>query len=269
MQTPLIPCAFVLPGNGGEARPEPSLQPFPVRFRPTADRRKGNDDENDHSEKSTIHGKKGELTLRQLRDVLPSTKGAKTPTRDWVRDHLDSDQVFFAKQYEGGNRLVVFTNGFYTYGDQNWTVLRVDGFSRILYETNEYGGYAAMNEEAYLDHCFVFAIGMNAMWQLKRNAVLRKAHKVETLSDNSIMSINADKTADVLDRFIEEEEENENQAILASGLRKFSKEDQEIFRLFQRKTEQEEIAAKTGLAKRTVSYRIEGGIKKLKESFGM
>ncbi len=220
--------------------------------------------------KAQSMAKKGELTLRQLRDVLPSTKDAKTPTRDWIRDHLDSDQVFFAKQYEGGNRLVVFMNGFYTYGDQNWTVLRVDGFSRILYETNEHGGYAAMNEEAYLDHCFVFAIGMNAMWQLKRNAVLRKAHKVETLSDNSIMSINADKTADVLDRFIEEEEENENQAILASGLRKFSKEDQEIFRLFFReRLSREEIAAKTGLAKRTVSYRIEGGIKKLKESFGM
>lgn len=220
--------------------------------------------------KAQSMAKKGELTLRQLRDVLPSTKGAKTPTRDWIRDHLDSDQVFFEKKYEGENRLVVFMNGFYTYGDQNWTVLRVDGFSRILYETNEHGGYAAMSEEAYLDHCFVFAIGMNAMWQLKRNAVLRKAYKVETLSDNSIMSINADKTADVLDRFIEEEEENENQAILASGLRKFSKEDQEIFRLFFReRLSREEIAAKTGLAKRTVSYRIEGGIKKLKESFGM
>lgn len=220
--------------------------------------------------KAQSMAKKGELTLRQLRDVLPSTKGVKTPTRDWIRDHLDSDQVFFAKQYEGGTRLVVFMNGFYTYGDQNWTVLRVDGFSRILYETNEYGGYAAMNEEDYLDNCFAFAIGMNAMWQLKRNAVLRKANKVETLSDNGIMESNADQTADMLDRFIEEEEEKENQATLAFGLKNLSKEDQEIFRLFFReRLSREEIAAKTGLAKRTVSYRIEGGIKKLKESFGM
>ena len=127
-----------------------------------------------------------------------------------------------------------------------------------------------MNEEDYLDNCFAFAIGMNAMWQLKRNAVLRKANKVETLSDNGIMESNADQTADMLDRFIEEEEEKENQATLAFGLKNLSKEDQEIFRLFFReRLSREEIAAKTGLAKRTVSYRIEGGIKKLKESFGM
>ena len=160
--------------------------------------------------KAQSMAKKGELTLRQLRDVLPSTKGAKTPTRDWIRDHLDSDQVFFAKQYEGGNRLVVFMNGFYTYGDQNWTVLRVDGFSRILYETNEHGGYAAMSEEAYLDHCFVFAIGMNAMWQLKRNAGKRMSGMSESATDSEIMEGNADEsTPDILEGIIEREEKAE------------------------------------------------------------
>ena len=75
----------------------------------------------------TINGNitnKENLSLRQLRSILPSTKDVKTPTRVWVREHLDSDQVFFSREYGNGDKLVVFTNGFYCYGNENWTVLR-------------------------------------------------------------------------------------------------------------------------------------------------
>ena len=52
----------------GKARPEPWSQPFPVRFRPTAERRKGNDNGKNHSEKSTIHG-------QERRTDPPATPG--------------------------------------------------------------------------------------------------------------------------------------------------------------------------------------------------
>ena len=268
--TPLIPCALYLPGNGGK----PARNHGRNRFLSASGRQpKGGKEttmEKITLKKAQSMARKGELTLRQLRDVLPETANIPLPTRDWVRENLHSDQVFFAKQYEGGGRLVVFMNGFYTYGDQNWTVLRVDGFSRILYETNENGGYAVMKEEAYLDSSFVFAIGMNAMWQLKRNAELRGESKREALSGNGDLDGNADESAaDPLDRLIEEEEESEFREALSTGLKRLNRKDQEIFKLYFRKNlSRAEIAEKLGIPKRTVSYRIEAGIKKLKESFG-
>ena len=180
----------------------------------------------------TINGNitnKENLSLRQLRSILPSTKDVKTPTRVWVREHLDSDQVFFSREYGNGDKLVVFTNGFYCYGNENWTVLRVDGFSRLYYETDEDGGFEHLEEEKFLDDCFIGALGTNAIWQLKRNADKRDADHGEISVDNETMEMNRDESApDVLELLIEKDLKAENHARLAKAIAGLTEAQREV-----------------------------------------
>ena len=212
---------------------------------------------------------RGKLTLRQLRSILPSTEGVSTPTRDWVRNHMDSDEVFFSRQYPDGCSLTVFRNGFYRYGNEKWTVLRVDGFSRIYYEIDEDGGYDTLEEDAFLDDCFIAALGMNALWQLKRNAEKRDAEHGEVSSEDGSLDGTVDEsTGGILEGIIEKEEKENIHKALTSGWTHLSKEQREaLYLCFWKKMTREQIASSLGISKRAVSYRIEGGIKKIKKSF--
>ena len=171
----------------------------------------------------------GNLTLRQLRSVLPSTKDVKTPSRDWIRENLHGDQVFCSRKYANGwlvvftngfffysdgkwgtvfcsrkyanGWLVVFTNGFFFYSDGKWgTVLRIDGFRELYYETDEFGRYGKLPEKDYIDRPFDYPLGACAMWQLKRNAEKRKSSYNETAVDTETVERNADdSTPDLID----------------------------------------------------------------------
>ena len=220
----------------------------------------------------TINGNitnKENLSLRQLRSILPSTKDVKTPTRVWVREHLDSDQVFFSREYGNGDKLVVFTNGFYCYGNENWTVLRVDGFSRLYYETDEDGGFEHLEEEKFLDDCFIGALGTNAIWQLKRNADKRDADHGEISVDNETMEMNRDESApDVLELLIEKDLKAENHARLVKAMAGLTEAQREVIVLrYWRKLTIPEIAHQIGRKEENVKDRIKGAMKSLKKNF--
>ena len=220
----------------------------------------------------TINGNitnKENLSLRQLRSILPSTKDVKTPTRVWVREHLDSDQVFFSREYGNGDKLVVFTNGFYCYGNENWTVLRVDGFSRLYYETDEDGGFEHLEEEKFLDDCFIGALGTNAIWQLKRNADKRDADHGEISVDNETMEMNRDESApDVLELLIEKDLKAENHARLVKAMAGLTEAQREVIVLrYWRKLTIPEIAHQIGRKEESVKDRIKGAMKSLKKNF--
>ena len=220
----------------------------------------------------TINGNitnKENLSLRQLRDILPSTKDVKTPTRVWVREHLDSDRVFFSRKYENGDRLVVFTNGFYCYGNENWTVLRVDGFSRLYYETDEDGGFEHLEEEKFLDDCFIGALGANAIWQLKRNAEKRDADHGEISVDNETMEMNHDEsTPDILELLIDRDLKAENHVRLAKAIAGLTEAQREVIALrYWRELTIPEIARQIGRKEESVKDRLKGAMKSLKKNF--
>mgnify|MGYP002623301939 CR=1 FL=1 len=211
----------------------------------------------------------GDLTLRQLRSVLPGTKGVKTPSRAWVREHMDGDEVLFTKDYESGDKLVVFMNGFYCYGDENWTVLRVDGFSRLYYETDEDGGFAHLDEEAFLDEYFIGALGTNAIWQLKRNAEKRDVDHGEISVDNETMEMNHDEgTPDILELLIDRDLKAENHDRLVKAMAGLTEAQREVIVLrYWRELTIPEIARQIGRKEESVKDRIKGAMKSLKKNF--
>ena len=153
-------------------------------------------------EEARTLAEQGQLTLRQLRGILPSTKGVETPTRDWVREHLHGEEVFCSKEY-GDGRLTVFTNGFFYFTVGKWgTVLRIDGFTELYYETDEFGGYDKLPEEAYIDGPIDYPLGECAMWQLKRNAAQRKNSTNEMPVDDETILKYWDKATP--DMYVEE-----------------------------------------------------------------
>lgn len=209
----------------------------------------------------------GELTLRQLRSVLPSTKDAKTPSRDWVREHMDGEEVFCSKAYEDG-WLTVFTNGFFYFNDGCWdTVLRVDGFKDLYYETDEFGGYGKLPEKEYIDSPIFYPLGECAMWQLKRNAGKRKSSTNESAIDSEIMESNADEsTPDILDGIIEREERAEEHERLRTAIKNLTPAQKETVILrYWKKMTVKQIAAYLGRSEDTVKDRLNGAIKALKK----
>ena len=220
----------------------------------------------------TINGSivsKENLSLRQLRGILPSTKEVKTPTRDWVREHLEGDQVFFTKEFANGDRLVVFTNGFYCFGDENWTILRADGFSRLYYETDEEGGYEHLEEGDFIDDCFISALGLNAMWQLKRNEAQRKSNTNLTPTDSEILERQMDEsTPDVLETFIAREDQEEEHKRLCKAWDTLTQQQKDVIWLIKvKKISQDEVAKSLGISQQRVSRILSRTTQKLKNNF--
>ena len=212
---------------------------------------------------------KENLSLRQLRGILPSTKEVKTPTRDWVRGNIDSNHVFFSKEFANGDRLVVFTNGFYCYGAEKWTILRVDGFSRLYYEIDEEGGYEHLEENAFIDDCFISALGLNAMWQLKRNAEKRDADHGEIPVDSETMEKNHDEsTPDILEDLIEREDQEEESKRLRAAWNTLTPQQKDVIWLIKvKKLTQEDVAKKLHISQPRVKQVINRTIDKLQKNF--
>ena len=211
----------------------------------------------------------GNLTLRQLRSVLPGTEGVKTPSRAWVREHMDGDEVLFTKDYGNGDRLVVFTNGFYRYGDKDWTVLRVDGFSKVYYEIDEEGKFESLGEDAFIDGSFATALVLNAMWQLKRNFGKRMSSMNESATDSEIMEGNADETVpDILEGIIEREEKAEEHERLQKAWETLTDQQKCVMWLIwvERLTERE-AAKRMGITQQRVSTVLRQTVGKLRKNF--
>ena len=211
----------------------------------------------------------GNLTLRQLRSVLPSTKDVKTPSRDWVREHLHGDQVFCSRKYSHG-RLVVFTNGFFFYSDGKWgTVLRIDGFRELYYETDEFGGYGKLPEKDFIDQPFDYPLGACAMWQLKRNAEKRKSSYNESAVDTETMEGNADDSMpDIIDSLIDQEERAEEKWRLHRAWETLTEQQKTVIWLVKVKgLAQDEVAGRLGVSRPRVTVVLHQTIEKLKKNF--
>ena len=208
------------------------------------------------------------ITLRELRAMLPSTKGVDTPSRNWVRDNLVGEQVFFSKAFPDGSSLVVFKNGFYRYGDENWTVLRVDGFSRLYYEVDDAGSFEHLDEEEFIDSGFIYALGENAMWQLKKNAEKRRADHGEVSIDNETADLNTDQNSnDVLESIIEREEQTEEACRLRKAWNTLTSQQKEVIWLIKvKKLTQEEVATKLNISRPRVTKVLKQTIEKLQKN---
>lgn len=206
------------------------------------------------------------LTLRQLRSVLPETKDIKTPSRDWVREHLTGDEVFYTKEY-GDGRLTVFINGFFHYSDGRWeTVLRVDGFKELYYETDAFGSYEKLHEADFIDTPIDYPLIECALWQLKRNAEKRLSSINESSVDMEIIENNPDENnSDVLQMIIEREEKTDERKRLYAALNNLTPAQREVIVLrYWKKMTIDQIADYIGRSRNSVKDRLTGAIKAIK-----
>ena len=214
---------------------------------------------------------KGTLTLRQLRAVLPSTKGVSKPTRDWVRDNLDSDQVFFREEYPDNGLLVVFVNGFYTYwyNEDKWTILRVDGFSRLYYEIDEDGGFDNIPLEDFIDGHFVGALGTNGLWQIKRNKDRHDVDYGETpVADDVLQSLMDGETQTLEDLLIERESKDEERQMLKKAWEKLTEQQKYVvLNVVAMGRTHEEVSNELGISRQRVSAVLKQSLKKIRKNY--
>lgn len=213
--------------------------------------------------------KEGKLTLRQLRQIVPNTNGVSTPTRDWIRENVNGDEVFITEKRKTGDSLTVFFNGFFVYTSMGYyTVLRVDGFKELRFETNEYGGYSTIPEREFLDTPFDYPLCEYGMWQLKTNAEKRLSKLNESAVDSEIMEANASETPDILDEIISKEEEAEKHERLINALSLLTDKQMEVIKMtFLENMSRDEIAENLGISRDSVKDRLNGALKKLKKYF--
>lgn len=213
--------------------------------------------------------KERKLTLRQLRQIVSNTNGLKTPTRDWIRENADGDEVFFTERRKTGDSLTVFFNGFFVYTSMGYyTVLRVDGFKELRYETNDYGGYSTLSENEFIDTAFDYPLCEYGMWQLKTNSEKRLSILNESPVDSEIMEANASEIPDILDAIISKEEEAEKHERLINVLSRLTDKQMEVIKMtFVENMSRDEIAENLGITCDSVKDRLNGALKKLKKHF--
>ena len=145
----------------------------------------------------------------------------------------------------------------------------MDGFSRLYYEIDEEGGYTHLEESAFIDDCFIGALGTNAMWQLKRNAEKFQADHGEIPVDNETMEKNYDESIpDVLGLLIEQEEKEDDCRRLMNAMAKLTDAQREaVIMRYYRKMTIPQIAENIGRSEDTVKDRLKGAIKSLRNNF--
>ena len=211
---------------------------------------------------------KNTMTLRQLRTLLPSTQGKPIPTKEWLKANAKSKAVFYSTRLAYGGLLIIVKNGFYYYKSLGMaTVLRVDGFSKVYVETDEDGHYEKRSEETYIDKPVLDGLGLNALWQLKRNQEKRRVRAREDATDSEILNQQRDQAVpDILDQIVEKETRRDEMDLIRRGWPLLSKEQQEVIYLhFWKKLSRTQIAEQLGISTRAVSYRIEGAIEVFKK----
>ena len=212
---------------------------------------------------------KNTMTLRQLRTLLPSTQGKPIPTKEWLKANAKSKAVFYSTRLAYGGLLIIFKNGFYYYKSLGMaTVLRVDGFNKVYVETDDAGHYEKRSEETYIDKPFLDGLGLNALWQLKRNQEKRRVRAREDATDSEILNQQRDQAVpDILDQIVEKETRRDEIDLIRRGWSLLSKEQQEaVYLHFWKDLSRAQIAEQLGISARAVSYRIEGAIEVFKKS---
>ena len=203
---------------------------------------------------------KNTMTLRQLRAILPSTKGIDTPSEIWVAQH--PDQILCTTTMSDAV-INVYQNGFYTYIKGGRTsILRVDGFSYIRVESDD-----PILEETYIDSPYAVALHLNGDHQWERNADRRNTYHHDLFLNNDDSDwCEGSSVASAEDEYLEKEERREEHEWLREALKALSKQQRIVVLLhYKGSLTQEQIAAKLGLKRRTVRGHLADGIKNLKK----
>lgn len=213
---------------------------------------------------------KNTMTLRQLRAILPSTQGQPIPTKEWLRANAKGEAVFFSTRLAYGGLLIIFKNGFYYYKSLGMsTVLRVDGFSKVYVETDDDGHYEKRGEETYIDKPFLDGLGLNALWQLKRNQEKRRVRAREDATDSEILNQQRDQAVpDILDQIVEKETRREERQRLTQSWNTLTDQQKKVVWLFNVEGKsQKEIAMNLGISQPRVAVVIKQGLENLKKNF--
>ena len=189
------------------------------------------------------------LTLRNIRAMLPSTKGVETPSETWFREN--PEEIMF-RDFCAEGTVTVYTNGFYTYtedGGEHLTILRVDGFNRLRYDFAD-KTCSTVEEADYLDSSYLVALYVNGKNQWDRNAVKRAAYRHGYYLENNSTDWGEEAMVpSAEDEYITTEDEKEQRAIIRRVFSTLTKRQKEIVRLhFINGVSQTEIANRLGIA---------------------
>lgn len=212
------------------------------------------------------------LTLRQLRSILPSTKGLDMPSEIWIGGH--KSEILCGTDFDDSH-MDVYLNGFFTYTKHGYTsILRVDGFKRLCYDslTNP-KGYEVVPEEKYIDSPYFIALSVFGETQWQRNEDKRKAYEVAlvvdcTADDNRWIEELSEPS------FIEQREEKEREEDISkklhAALDKLTGRQRQIVEMyFYQEMTQAEIAEVLGIRQQSVLDVLSAAVKRMRNHMGV
>jgi len=211
------------------------------------------------------------LTLRQLRTLLPSTKGVPTPSKNWFRDN--PSEIFCSEQV-GNALLTIYHNGFCTYSKRNrFCIFRVDGFNGIEYDRDKlFTDTEDIPEEMILDKPFLGTLAYIGDMQWDSNEDRREENKRKLLIDGDEEQWRGLKEFSE-PCFLEELEEKEHEfkeyeQLYAAIKNLTERQKQVMFLYFYKHFTQKRIASELHISRTTVEEHIAAGIESLKKKIG-
>lgn len=206
------------------------------------------------------------LSLKILREMLPSTEGMDTPSEVWIREH--ADEILCSADFEG-TVIHVYRNGFYTYTkDRHTSILRVDGFRKLRYSFQD-GTGSVVEEAEYIDSPYFIGLLINGENQWERNAERRNGyhHGIYLDYDDSDWC-DESSVPSAEDEVMEQEDEREEHERLRQAMDKLTDRQREIVNLYYfQKMTQEEIAKRLGTSRPNITQTIKRCVDLLKQNF--
>ncbi len=215
---------------------------------------------------------KTKMTLRQLRTLLPSTKGVPAPSKKWFRENLS--EIFCSEQV-GNAMLTIYHNGFCTYSKRNRIcIFRVDGFNGIQYDRDKlFTDTADIPEEMILDKPFLGTLAYIGDMQWDDNANRREEHKRELLIDGDeeqwrgLSEFTSPSVEEELDAQEELEKQTETIKKLCKLIDDLSETQRKIIvSKFIKNMNQKEIAKSLHITQSSVSVTLNRALANLKNS---
>jgi len=215
---------------------------------------------------------KTKMTLRQLRTLLPSTKGVTAPSENWFREN--PSEIFCSEQV-GNAVLTIYHNGFCTYSKRNRAcIFRVDGFNGIQYDRDKlFTDIEDIPEEKILDKPFLGTLAYIGDMQWDDNADRREGDKRKLLIDGDEEQWRglSEFTSPSVEEELDVQEELEKQAETIEKLCKLIDDLSEtqrniIVSKFIKNMNQKEIAKSLHITQSSVSVTLNRALANLKNS---
>ena len=213
---------------------------------------------------------KTKMTLRQLRTLLPSTKGVTAPSENWFREN--PSEIFCSEQV-GNAVLTIYHNGFCTYSKRNRIcIFRVDGSNGIKYDRDKlFTDTADISEEMLLDKPFLGTLTYIGDMQWDDNADRREENMRKLLIDGDEEQWRglSEFTSPSVEEELDAQEELEKQAETIGKLCKLVSELSEtqrkiVISKFVKNMNQKEIAKSLHITQSTVSVTLNRALANLK-----